>query len=110
MSNLLKYVVTGLVILSAVLLGAFTAKRSLTMGAPDSAFIHNGAWRTSLYIGSKDASPHIRAYVAVIGLLGLSREETIYFQAYSDDEGNPISSDNVYEIIGGDLPARWWSL
>jgi hypothetical protein len=104
-------------ILSAIVLifvgaviGVYMANASVTAGSNSKTFIHNGSWRTSLYVGATDADPHIRAYVAAIGLLGLSRQEAIYFQAYSDDEGNPLSSDHVYELIAGDLPTRWWSL
>lgn len=97
-------------IFAGAIIGVYMANASVTAGSNSKTFIYNGSWRTSLYVGSTDADPHIRAYVAAIGLLGLSRQEAIYFQAYSDDEGNPLSSDYVYELIAEDLPTRWWSL
>ncbi|MDQ7078538.1 MAG: DUF1214 domain-containing protein [Robiginitomaculum sp.] len=107
---MLKHVMASLIIIIAAISGSYAAYFSVRTGAESKSFIHNGPWRTSLFVGAKDADPHIRAYVAVIGLLGLSRKETIYFQAYSDDTGAPLSSDSDYEIIGEKLPARWWSL
>jgi hypothetical protein len=107
----MKRILGAIVLISiGVLVGGYMAIASVRTGSDSKTFIHNGTWRTSLYVGAQDADPHIRAYVAAIGMLGLSRKETIYFQAYTDDEGNQIDANGIYEIIGRDLPTRWWSL
>ncbi len=90
--------------------GAMIARSSIYTEADVGSFIHNGVWYTDRGFGSKDATALTRAYVAVVGLLALSREETIYYLAHTDESGDPISSDHAYEITGIGLPARWWSI
>lgn len=90
--------------------GAIYAKSSIYTEADVRTFIHNGPWYTDKGFGNEDAAALTRAYVAVVGLLALSREETVYYLAHTDEAGEPISSDSVYEISGGDLPTRWWSI
>ena len=53
---------------------------------------------------------YTRARVAVGGLLALDKKETIYFDASTDDEGQPLRGECDYRIEGRDLLARWWSL
>jgi hypothetical protein len=72
--------------------------------------VNDGPWRTSLFAGSSEGSPYLRAYVAVHGLLALSREETIYYTAADDSEGNALNGNCVYQVEGRDPPARWWSI
>jgi hypothetical protein len=86
------------------------ASWSISRASQSSVFIHNGQWFTSRYVGSHDADLKTRAFVAATGLLGLSREETVYYRTNRDAEGRPISSQYEYEITGPALPARWWSL
>lgn len=69
-----------------------------------------GAWRFNPLAGSHAADPYTRALVARTGLLALSARETIYFSIAEDDRGAPLSESCVYELSGGDLPARWWSV
>ena len=56
------------------------------------------------------ASPYLRAYVAVHGLLALGREETIYYTATNDSEGQTLDGNCSYRVEGRDLPARWWGI
>lgn len=77
-----------------------------TMGGGVSA----GPWRTSLYIGSSEGGPYLRAQIAVHGLLALSREETIYYTAARDSDGNALDGHCIYRIEGRDPPTRWWSI
>lgn len=70
----------------------------------------NGAWHTNLAIGSPAADPYIRAAVARQGLLALSKSETIYFTAFTDDSGAALKTNCAYVVSGGKLPARWWSI
>jgi hypothetical protein len=72
--------------------------------------VSDGPWRTSLYAGSSEGGPYLRAHIAVHGLLALSREETIYYTAASDSEGRALDGHCAYQIEGRDPPTRWWSI
>ncbi len=69
-----------------------------------------GPWGTSLAAGSASANPYLRAWIARHALLALRKEETIYFSAYTDDEGEPLRGDCDYRIEGRAPDARWWSI
>ncbi len=71
--------------------------------------VASGRWWTNIAVGSVHADARTRAYVAKIGLLALAPEETTYYHLY-DANGEPISSDFVYQLRGKDIPARWWSI
>jgi hypothetical protein len=79
-------------------------------GALGDASLSNNGWSTNLTIGSTAANPWIRARVARVGLLALTREETVYFDRATDQEGSPLREDCAYRISGPPLPARWWSV
>src|SRR5882724_5765490 len=72
--------------------------------------VSDGPWRTSLYTGSSEGGPYLRAHIAVHGLLALSREETMYYTAASDSEGQALDGRCTYQIEGRDPPTRWWSI
>jgi len=72
--------------------------------------VSSGPWRTSLYTGSSEGGPYLRANIAVHGLLALSREETMYYTAASDSEGKALDGHCTYRIEGRDPPTRWWSI
>jgi hypothetical protein len=72
--------------------------------------VENAHWFTSRTIGSVDADPYTRALVARVGLLGLNRQETVYYTRTEDDDGAPFDGDCTYRVEGGDLAARWWSI
>lgn len=72
--------------------------------------INNGAWRTNLTIGSREAPLHIKAVIALTSLLALTKSETIYYEAVNDDQGMPLKAGCVYRIEGGGLDTRWWSI
>jgi hypothetical protein len=67
-------------------------------------------WFGNRNAGSVAADPYTRGIVAKIGLLALNRSETIYFHRYKDEHGRPLREGCVYEMHGGDLPTRWWSI
>lgn len=71
--------------------------------------IKSGPWATSLTTGSIDADNYTRAAVAIGGLLALSKEETIYYNATTDSAGDPLNGHCTYRIEGRDPDARWWS-
>ncbi|WP_420561225.1 DUF1214 domain-containing protein [Tepidicaulis sp.] len=99
---------------------ASAAIAALVLGAGSTALIlksntltggvRSGSWGTNLAIGSEEAGLYTRAIVAVYGLLALSKEETIYYTAGTDDSGAPLSGDCTYRLEGKDLDARWWSI
>jgi hypothetical protein len=53
---------------------------------------------------------YLRAYIARIGLFALSKTEALYYNAFTDEDGEPLRAECDYIIEGGDLPARWWSI
>ncbi|MDP9142771.1 MAG: DUF1214 domain-containing protein [Pseudomonadota bacterium] len=72
--------------------------------------IHNGPWRTSADTGAVDANPWSRAAVAIAGLYALSRQEAIYYTAFTDSSGDALRGECVYTVSGTTPDARWWSL
>lgn len=72
--------------------------------------VHDGPWLTSAGTGSMDADLYERAAVAVAGLYALSRAETVYYTAFTDDDGAPLTGRCDYRVSGQPPPARWWSL
>lgn len=72
--------------------------------------VSDGPWRTSLYAGSSEGGPYLRAAIAVHGLLALNRRETIYYTAASDSDGNALLGNCTYRLEGRDPPTRWWSI
>lgn len=75
-----------------------------------SGTVSSGPWLTSLYTGSSEGGPYLRAHVAVHGLLALGREETMYYTAVSDSDGKALDGNCSYRIEGRDPPTRWWSI
>lgn len=69
-----------------------------------------GPWVTDPDIGAPSASPALRARVALNGLLAMSRQEAIYYNAETDSDGAPLRGDCRYLVQGSDPPARWWSI
>jgi hypothetical protein len=90
-------------------LGLLATWATVVRGAM-SGNVSSGPWRTSLYAGSSEGGPYLRAHIAVHGLLALSREETMYYTAASDSEGKALDGHCTYQIEGHDPPTRWWSI
>lgn len=67
-------------------------------------------WRSDFAIGSETADPYTRARVARHGLLALAKSEAVYFTKTTDSEGRPLTSDCDYRVVGGEMPADWWSI
>lgn len=72
--------------------------------------VHVGPWTTNVDIGSSAANPWLRSAVALGGLLALDRRETLYFTAFTDDSGEPLSRRCEYLLEGPPPRARWWSI
>ena len=67
-------------------------------------------WESDWSIGSESANPYVRARVARNGLLGLRKEEAVYFLKTVDESGEPLSEACTYRVSGAALPAGWWSI
>ncbi len=102
-------IATGLY-LGAVLLGLGSAWWVLKHAPWMSHSVQVGAWKTNLRAGSTDADLYTRAWVAVNAVLALGREETMYFVATQDDQGQPLRAQCHYRIEGSAPAARWWSI
>jgi hypothetical protein len=97
------------VLIVGIMLGMFATWSTVIRGNK-SGGISNGPWRTNLYAGSSQGSPYLRAYIAVHGLLALGREETMYYTATGDSDGDGLDGNCIYRIEGRDPPTRWWSI
>lgn len=71
--------------------------------------IENGPWRTNALYGSADAGPYLRTGVAITGLFALRKEETIYYMASTDSDGDLLDANCRYRLKGVPPEARWWS-
>ncbi len=69
-----------------------------------------GPWQVNLLAGSPDADALTRTRVAIGGLLALNRDETMYFVASRDSEGQPLRARCRYRILGTPPQALWWSV
>ncbi|MHA7898633.1 MAG: DUF1214 domain-containing protein [Henriciella sp.] len=67
-------------------------------------------WRSDWSIGSENANPYVRARVARNGLMGLRKEEAVYFLKTEDDSGEPLREACTYRVSGATFPAEWWSI
>jgi hypothetical protein len=101
----------------AIIFGAnFGALSALWMGGMISGGPRIGnaididGWHSDWSIGSENADPYVRARVARNGLMGLRKEEAVYFLKTEDDSGEALSEACTYQVRGGQLPAAWWSI
>ena len=67
-------------------------------------------WQSDWSIGSESANPYVRARVARNGLMGLRKEEAVYFLKTEDDAGEALTEACTYRVSGGAIPAAWWSI
>lgn len=96
-------------VLIGLTLGAASAWATLEIGR--SSFGEQyGQWSHSRAAGSVAAGPYTRAIIAREGLLALSAREALYFTLTQDDQGDALSESCIYELVGRELDARWWSV
>ena len=93
----------------AIALGIGSAYLSV-MSLRGTHTIQNGPWTTILESGGANAGMYTRAFVALVGLLALNKDETIYYSAARDSGGAPLDGACSYRIEGRDPDARWWSV
>lgn len=104
--RILKY---SLALVLGITIGTWSAQAMLRKQL-DAASLHNGPWRTLLAAGAADSGMYQRAAIAVGGLLALSKEETLYYTAFEDSNGQQLQENCTYHVLGNDPDARWWSL
>jgi hypothetical protein len=105
-----KFLITALVAIAVGgVIGYLTVSPIVNLVA-SSSNIKNGPWSTNFSIGSSSANPYTRASVAETGLMALNKSEVIYLDAYTDDNGEPITGNCDYTIQGAAPAARWWDI
>lgn len=97
-------------LIAAVVLGLGSAYLAIQGAMPAEAIVKNGPWTANLAAGGTNADNYTRTAVALAGLLALNKEETIYYGANGDSDGNPFDPNCAYRIEGKDPDARWWSI
>jgi hypothetical protein len=95
--------------LLGLILGIVSAL-AVSGGALSKGHVKVGRWSSDPSVGAKAADPWLRARIARVGLLALTKEETIYFDRQTDDDGNPLREACTYRLSGVAIPARWWSM
>jgi hypothetical protein len=83
---------------------------ALSGGALSAGNIMVGRWSSDPNVGSVAAGPWLRARIARVGLLGLTKSETIYFDRTTDEAGNRLRETCTYRLSGTTIPTRWWSM
>lgn len=98
---------------AAIMFGAFAGAASalaIVEYGSRASFTQYGAWTHSRAAGSTAADPYTRAIIARAGLLALSAREALYFTLAEDSEGRPLTETCIYDLVGRELDARWWSV
>lgn len=67
--------------------------------------VQNGAWKTHLGVGRKNTARIEKAAIARIGLGANDSDETIYWNAFLDNNGNELHSKNEYSLLFKSKPA-----
>jgi len=68
----------------------------------------SGPWSVNYAYGSAAANPYVKAWVAETGLFAVTI--STYFDAYTDDNGQPITGGCDYVIQGPAPTARYWNI
>jgi len=59
----------------------------------------SGRWSTDPTVGAAAANPWLRATIARVGLLALTKEETVYFNRDVDDDGAKLVEGCTYALM-----------
>ena len=79
-------------------------------GGLSDGMVEIGPWQTGKSFGTVDANALTRAKVALSGLLALPAKEAMYFTATRDSDGRKLNGRCTYDVRGGTLDGRWWSI
>lgn len=72
--------------------------------------VKNGSWSTNYAYGSTGANPYVKAWVAENGLMAVSASLSLYLDAYTDDNGQPLVANCDYVIQGPAPAAGYWNI
>ncbi len=67
----------------------------------------NGPWRVNPTMDLKNNKQ--RALIALVGLFALRESEVLYYTATVDSNGDKLSSEHNYKLVGSVPEARYWS-
>jgi hypothetical protein len=103
------FIITALFV--GLLIGVISVGLTLKT-VTENTSIKNGAWFHNPLVGSNEATGYLRATVSIIGFLGMSKKESIYFIAREDDNNETLSGSCTYKVEGkfSSKNARWWSI
>lgn len=97
------------VILLSLLIGVGIALVQLkSVQSNNDYMLKNGCWQVNPKMDLKQ-NDWQRARIAIIGLFALRESEVLYFVASEDSDGNRLSSEYDYELVGSEPNARYWS-
>ena len=103
-----KIIIIPILILLSIIIGGYIAITKINSSVQNNEFsIKNGNWTVNPNMDLKDS--YQRAYISRIGVFALDEKEALYFLSSKDNNGNPLSSDFDYQIIGSPPKGRYWS-
>jgi len=100
LSNKMKNnIIIPILVLLSIIIGGYTAIKKINSSTQNNEFsIKNGNWKVNPNMDLKDS--YQRAYISRIGVFALDEKEALYFLSSKDSNGNPLTSDFDYQIIG----------
>jgi len=76
-----------------------------------SSITNGDSWVTVEGLGSKDADPLLRAFIARAGIFANSKDKAVYFYGYVGSRVKRLKGGRHYQITGqANVPAAWWSI
>ena len=101
-------IIIPILILLSIIIGGYIAISNINSSTQNNEFsIKNGNWIINPNMDLKDS--YQRAYISRIGVFALDEKEVLYFLSSKDNDGNYLSSENNYQIIGSPPEGRYWS-
>lgn len=94
--------------MSALLGGGFAIMQLKSLKSDNDFMVKNGCWQVNPKMDLKQ-NDWQRARIAVVGLFALRESEVLYFIASEDSDGERLSSEFTYELVGTEPNARYWS-
>ena len=76
-----------------------------------SSITNGDSWVTVEGMGSKDADPLLRAFIARAGIFANSKDRAVYFNGFVGSRVKRLKGGRHYQIAGQtNVPAAWWSI
>jgi hypothetical protein len=101
-------VIIPILILLSIIIGGYTAISKINSSTQNNEFsIKNGNWTVNPNMDLKNS--YQRAYISRIGVFALDEKEALYFLSSKDNDGDQLTSDFDYQIIGTPPKGRYWS-